>query len=116
MANFLTQNPYATPLFLNPRPDRPAKRELTRDEVEEVHFAFNTLDSDKTGSVTARQLKVCAAWCMPGEGPGQTCMCFMRARSTCCTWHRVQGAAASGRVLGYVCMACRWRCEPWAFP
>lgn len=66
MANFLTQNPYATPLFLNPRPDRPAKRELTRDEVEEVHFAFNTLDSDKTGSVTARQLKVCAAWCMPG--------------------------------------------------
>eukprot|EP00195_Chlamydomonas_chlamydogama_P006320 CAMPEP_0202894756 /NCGR_PEP_ID=MMETSP1392-20130828/4085_1 /ASSEMBLY_ACC=CAM_ASM_000868 /TAXON_ID=225041 /ORGANISM="Chlamydomonas chlamydogama, Strain SAG 11-48b" /LENGTH=174 /DNA_ID=CAMNT_0049579537 /DNA_START=12 /DNA_END=536 /DNA_ORIENTATION=- len=55
---FVTQNPYATPLFLNPRPERVAKRELTKEEQDEVTFAFGTLDTEKKGFVTQKQLKV----------------------------------------------------------
>ncbi len=63
MASFLTgnSNPYATPLFLHPRepsqqPSR--RRELTKEELEEIAYAFTTMDSEKTGFVDARQLKV----------------------------------------------------------
>uniref|UniRef100_A0A7R9YR83 Caltractin n=1 Tax=Chlamydomonas euryale TaxID=1486919 RepID=A0A7R9YR83_9CHLO len=52
-------NPYATPLFLNPRQERSrGPRELTAEEAEQVQFAFSTLDSEQSGHVSRRQLKV----------------------------------------------------------
>eukprot|EP00955_Chlamydomonas_euryale_P056889 356594-Chlamydomonas_euryale.AAC.8 len=56
-------NPYATPLFLNPRQERSrGPRELTAEEAEQVQFAFSTLDSEQSGHVSRRQLKVTRAW------------------------------------------------------
>ena len=55
---FASSNPYSTPLLLNPRAERIQRRQLTPAELDEVHFAFNTLDQEKTGFVSARQTKV----------------------------------------------------------
>lgn len=35
-----------------------ARRDLTKDESEAVLFAFETLDAERTGSVSRKQLKV----------------------------------------------------------
>ncbi|KAG1678512.1 hypothetical protein FOA52_014545 [Chlamydomonas sp. UWO 241] len=55
-----TSNPYATPLFLAPRPEpAPGPRTvLNQGELEALQHAFSTLDSDQTGFVTRRQIKV----------------------------------------------------------
>jgi len=48
------------PLFMKPAAvrDKPQKRELTPEEHEEIQFAFESLDYEKTGGVTPSQLKV----------------------------------------------------------
>jgi hypothetical protein len=48
---------------------RPRGRELTKDESEGILYAFETLDAERTGFVSRKQLKVrtdvnvLAAWC-----------------------------------------------------
>lgn len=51
--------PYASPLFFaKPATQGQAeKRQLTKEEVEEIRFAFDTLDAERTGLVTPQQLK-----------------------------------------------------------
>ncbi len=55
------QAPRGTPLFLKPG-DRSGlgapRRELSADEIEEIRFAFDTLDYEKQGAVQQKQLKV----------------------------------------------------------
>ena len=45
------------PLLMRSRPDKQEKRLLSKEEQEEIEFAFNTLDPDRTGQVTVKQLK-----------------------------------------------------------
>ena len=57
---------FAAPILLHSRPVeavRPQKRPLSQAEIEEIAFAFSTLDVEKTGFVSARQVKVI----QPGE-------------------------------------------------
>lgn len=44
------------------------KRDLTKEEQEEIQFAFDTLDADRTGQVTLKQLKVIRPLCSHGVG------------------------------------------------
>ncbi|GAX78802.1 hypothetical protein CEUSTIGMA_g6239.t1 [Chlamydomonas eustigma] len=55
-----SSNPYLTPLFLNPRAEslKSAQRDLSKEELEEIAFAFKTMDCDNNGFVNPRQLKV----------------------------------------------------------
>lgn len=51
------QLPTTTPLFLQPKPAKPTRRELTKEELDELAFAFSTL-AEGAGFVSQKQLKV----------------------------------------------------------
>lgn len=53
-------------------PAAPAKREVSKDELDELQYAFETLDSEKTGFVTPKQVKV-----RPGENGGGSCLILL---------------------------------------
>lgn len=58
---------FTSPLFPKPKPERPQRRELTKEEQESILFAFETLDSERRGYVTQKQLKA-RARCRSDDG------------------------------------------------
>ncbi len=104
------QLPSTTPLFLKPKEQKPVKRELTKEETEEVRFAFDTLDAEHSGSVTQKQLKVAlralvSAGTQPRSRAGQLCSC--RAPTPTTPVRTLAAQRVQARVPGgYACAHC----------
>lgn len=58
------------PWFAQQILENPSRRSISRDEQEEIKYAFSTLDTGNTGYVTPRQLKAsCSLFTMVDDLP-----------------------------------------------
>ena len=67
-------------LAAQPRgPAQQQRRALTKDEQDEVRFAFDTLDCERSGQVTPKHLKVCApgSCCLRRPSHSQLVLCVL---------------------------------------